>query len=70
MTVHITPYAGRETPPRAWRRADDAILRAFVVLGRSSADASRALGRSKNACLSRASRLGLRFTAPAGSRKG
>ena len=36
----------------------------------TTADASRALGRSKNACLSRASRLGLRFTAPAGRRKG
>ncbi len=67
--VSVTGYAGRELKPAAWTGTDDAILRAYAVLGRSASDAGHVLGRGKGACLSRAARIGVRFTARAGRRR-
>lgn len=64
--VSVTGYAGRELKPAAWTSTDDAILRACAVLGRSATAAGRMIGRSKNACISRAARIGVRFAARPG----
>lgn len=67
--VSVTGYAGREARPGAWSLGECAILGLVAGMGQSAADAALAVGRSKSACVSKAKRLGFRFTARAGRKR-
>lgn len=45
----------------AWSEQDDAVLRDAVAADKSGSDAAKLLGRSRNACIKRANKLGLTF---------
>ncbi len=65
VTVHegvLKPYAGADRKPaRLWRDDENAALIQIVSAGRSARVASRAIGRSRSACIARALRIGQPF---------
>ncbi|MBN8241898.1 hypothetical protein JF546_02600 [Nitratireductor aquimarinus] len=54
---------------KGWTAEDDRLMREMALDGRSATDVGNAIGRSRNAVLGRATRIGVKFSATGGPRK-